>query len=237
MVKKKKRYCYEWPRPGVTVDIALFTVSGAVNALQLQVLLIERDEKPWQGMWALPGGFVRQNEDLYAAALRELDEETGIPGATLEQVEAVGTPGRDTRGHIITVVYAGLTAGDRHELRPRGDARQAHWFDVSAAKPLPQLAFDHSELLARALNHLRRRLAEAPVCFELLPETFTLSELQALAEAILGYPLDRRNFRRKVVETGLVTPADGLREGPHRPAQLFRFVPESFRPRERALPS
>jgi 8-oxo-dGTP diphosphatase len=237
MVKKKKRYCYEWPRPGVTVDIALFTVSGAVNALQLQVLLIERDEKPWRGMWALPGGFVRQNEDLYAAALRELDEETGIPGATLEQVEAVGTPGRDTRGHIITVVYAGLTAGDRHELRPRGDARQAHWFDVSAAKPLPQLAFDHSELLARALNHLRRRLAEAPVCFELLPETFTLSELQALAEAILGYPLDRRNFRRKVVETGLVTPADGLREGPHRPAQLFRFVPESFRPRERALPS
>jgi|SRR5258708_6711358 8-oxo-dGTP diphosphatase len=236
MVKKKKAYCYEWPRPGVTVDIALFTVSGEVTDLRLQVLLIERDEKPWRGMWALPGGFVRDNEDLNAAALRELDEETGIPGATLEQVEAVGTPGRDTRGHIVTVVYVGLTAGDRHMLKPRGDARQACWFDVSAAKPLPQLAFDHSELLERALRHLRRRLAEAPVCFELLPETFTLSELQALTEAILGSSLDRRNFRRKVLETGLVAPADGLREGSHRPARLFRFVPESFQTRNRPLP-
>jgi ADP-ribose pyrophosphatase YjhB (NUDIX family) len=236
MAKTQKPYCYEWPRPGVTVDIALFTVSGALNALRLQVLLIERDEKPWQGMWALPGGFVRENEGLPAAALRELHEETGIPTATLEQVEAVGTPGRDTRGHIITIVYAGFAAGDRHELKPRGDARQARWFDVSAAKPLPELAFDHGKLLHRALNHLRRRLAEAPVCFELLPETFTLSELQALTEAILGYALDRRNFRRRVVEIGLVAAADGQREGAHRPAQLFRFVPESFQPRERPLP-
>jgi len=236
MPKKKTEYCYEWPRPGVTVDIALFTVAGALNALCLEVLLIERDEKPWQGMWALPGGFVRENEDLNAAALRELNEETGIPTATLEQVEAVGTPGRDTRGHIITIVFAGLVAGDRHELKPRGDARQARWFEVSAATPLPELAFDHKELLRRALNHLRRRLAEAPVCFELLPETFTLSELQVLTEAILGYPLDRRNFRRKVVEIGLVAPADGQREGSHRPAQLFRFVPDSFQPRERPLP-
>ena len=110
MAKPQKQYCYEWPRPGVTVDIALFTVSGALNAMRLQVLLIERDEKPWQGMWALPGGFVRENEDLPAAALRELHEETGIPTATLEQVEAVGTPGRDTRGHIITIVYAGFAA-------------------------------------------------------------------------------------------------------------------------------
>jgi ADP-ribose pyrophosphatase YjhB (NUDIX family) len=236
MAKKKKAYRYEWPRPGVTVDIALFTVSGALSDLRLQVLLVERDEEPWRGTWALPGGFVRENEDLNAAAIRELDEETGIPGATLEQVEAVGTPGRDTRGHVITIVYVGMTAGDRHELKPRGDARRARWFDVSAAKPLPELAFDHSELLRRALQHLRRRLAEAPVCFELLPETFTLSELQALTEAILGYSLDRRNFRRKVIETGLVAAADGLREGSHRPAQLFRFVPESFRPRDRPLP-
>jgi 8-oxo-dGTP diphosphatase len=236
MTKKKPAYCYEWPRPGVTVDIALFTVSGELTDLRLQVLLIERDERPWQGMWALPGGFVRENEDLHAAALRELDEETGIPDATLEQVEAVGTPGRDTRGHIITIVYVGLTAGDRHTLKARGDARQARWFDVSAATPLPQLAFDHGDLLQRALRHLRRRLAEAPVCFELLPERFTLSELQALTEAILGQPLDRRNFRRKVQETGLIAPANGLREGSHRPAQLFRFVPESFQLRDRVLP-
>jgi 8-oxo-dGTP diphosphatase len=232
----RRPFCYEWPRPGVTVDIALFTVAGALNDLRLQVLLIERDEPPWRGMWALPGGFVRENEDLDAAALRELHEETGIPEARLEQVEAVGAPGRDTRGHIITVVYVGLAPAERHQLAPRGDARAARWFDVAGDAPLPPLAFDHDELLRRGLAHLRRRLGEAPVCFDLLPETFTLSELQALTEAILGRPLDRRNFRRKVLEAGFVTPAAGTRSrGGHRPAQLFRFVPEAF-PRERPLP-
>src|SRR5260370_33180327 len=108
MAKKKKEYCYEWPRAGVTVDIALFTVAGSVNDLRLQVLLVERDEKPWQGMGALPGGFVRENEDLNAAAVRELDEETGIPTATLDQVEAVGTPRRETPGHIDTIDYVGV---------------------------------------------------------------------------------------------------------------------------------
>jgi 8-oxo-dGTP diphosphatase len=221
---KHKPYCYEWPRPAVTVDIVLFTVAGALNDLRLQVLLIERDEKPWRGQWALPGGFVRQNEDLHAAALRELEEETGIPEALIEQVEAVGTPGRDTRGHVITIVYVGLTPAERHELKPRGDARAARWFDV---KELPELAFDHAKLLQRGLRHLQRRLREEPVCFELLPETFTLSELQALTETILGHALDRRNFRRKVQEMGLVMPTEGIRQqGAHRPAQLFRLAPE-----------
>jgi 8-oxo-dGTP diphosphatase len=221
---RQRKYSYEWPRPGVTVDVALFTVVGTLNALRLQVLLIERDEEPWRGLWALPGGFVHENEDLEAAAVRELEEESGIRGAWLEQVETVGTPGRDTRGHVITVVYMGLTAGDRHELKPRGDARAARWFDVVGPEPLPTLAFDHARLLEKAIRHLRRRLGEAPICFELLPETFTLSELQVLVEAIQGKPEDRRNFRRKVLETGLVEEAEGTRrEGAHRPAQLYRF--------------
>jgi 8-oxo-dGTP diphosphatase len=195
----------------------------------LRVLLIERGEKPWRGLWALPGGFVRENEDLLDAAKRELAEETGIKDATVEQVEAVGTPGRDTRGHVITVVYAGLTAGDRHHLIARGDALAARWFEVAGPEPMPPLAFDHGELLRRALRHLRRRLHEAPILFELLPEEFTLSELQALTETILGQGLDRRNFRRKVQEMGLVTPASGMRAlGGHRPAQLYRFVPNAF---------
>jgi 8-oxo-dGTP diphosphatase len=231
----KRPYCYEWPRPGVTVDIALFTVAGALNDLRLQVLLIERDEPPWRGMWALPGGFVRENEDLDAAALRELHEETGIPEARLEQVEAVGTPGRDTRGHVITVVYVGLASAERHTLAPRGDARAARWFEVAGRKPLPPLAFDHADLLQRGLRHLRRRLGEAPVAFDLLPETFAMSELQALTETILGRPLDRRNFRRKVLEAGFVAPAEGTRSrGGHRPAKLYRFVPKAF-PRDRPL--
>jgi 8-oxo-dGTP diphosphatase len=224
----------------VTVDIALFTVTGALNELRPRVLLIERDEEPWRGQWALPGGFVRENEDLPAAARRELEEEAGVKEVTLEQVGAVGTPGRDTRGHVITVVYVGLTSGERHRLIARGDARAARWFDVAGLEPLPRLAFDHGLLLASALEHLRRRVSEAPLCFDLLPEAFTLSELQALLEALLGRALDRRNFRRKVMELGFLEPAEGTRSvGGHRPAQLYRFVPrafEEYRAKARALP-
>jgi 8-oxo-dGTP diphosphatase len=239
MTAKARRsgYCYEWPRPGVTVDVALFTVAGALNELRLQVVLIERRDQPYQGQWALPGGFVREHEDLHAAALRELAEETGIRQVVVEQVEAVGTPHRDTRGHIITVVYAGLTPADRHRLSPSGDATAVRWWEVDSR---PQLAFDHEELLGRALRHLRRRLHEAPVLFDLLPAEFTLSEMQALTEAILGRELDRRNFRRKVLEAGIVTATGGeRREGAHRPAALYRFVPEAFErhaERERWLP-
>ena len=160
-----------------------------------------------------------------------------MPEVYIEQVGAVGTPGRDPRGHTITVVYVGLVPGDRHAVRGGDDARAAAWFDVQA---LPALAFDHAALLDGALGHLRRRLSESPICFELLPATFTLSELQTLTEVILGKTLDRRNFRRKVHELGLVEPAEGTRrQGAHRPAGLFRFVPgafEAFRARTRQGP-
>jgi 8-oxo-dGTP diphosphatase len=223
----RRKWAYDWPRPAVTVDVALFTVAGALQQLRLRVLLIQRGDEPHRGKWALPGGFVHADEDLPAAVARELVEETGIREVYLEQVGAVGTPGRDPRGHTVTVVWAGLVPGDRCELRASGDAALARWFDVAG---LPKLAFDHAQLLRLALEHLRRRIAEAPVCFELLPEEFTLSELQALVEAILGRPVDRRNFRRKVQQLGLVEEAPGVRsEGAHRPAQLYRFVPEAFR--------
>jgi 8-oxo-dGTP diphosphatase len=233
----KRKHSYDWPRPAVTVDVVLFTVAGALNQLRLEVLLIQRDADPFRGSWALPGGFVHENEDLHEAALREMREETGLAKAYLEQVGAVGTPGRDPRGHTITVVWVGLVAGDRGKLQASGDARTVRWFPVDE---LPPLAFDHGGLLRQALGHLRGRLAEAPVCFELLPRTFTLSELQAVTEAILGRELDRRNFRRKVLELGWVEEAEGSRrEGAHRPAQLYRFVPGAFaeyRKKGRQLP-
>ena len=221
---KRKPYCYEWPRPGVTVDITLFTVAGALNDLRLQVLLIQRDELPWQGQWCCRAALCANTKTCTPRRCGELEEETGIPEAVLEQVVAVGTPGRDMRGHVITIVYVGLIAGDRHELKVRGDARAARWFNV---QELPALAFDHAELLQRGRQHLQRRLGEEPVCFELLPETFTLSELQALTETILGHPLDKRNFRRKVQDLGLVIPTENVRQqGAHWPAQLFRLAPE-----------
>jgi 8-oxo-dGTP diphosphatase len=235
----KKGYQYEWPRPAVTVDVVLFTVAGQLQDLRLQVLLIRRDGEPQRGFWALPGGFVREMEDLPAAAARELEEETGVRGVYLEQVAAVGTPGRDPRGHTVTVVWMGLVAADRHQLAASGDAAAVRWFDASGPEPLPPLAFDHNTLLRQALEHLRRRVGESPLVFELLPRTFTLSELQALYEAILGRELDRRNFRRKLHELNFLKPVSQRRQGAHRPAQLYRFEPGAFRrhtARARQLP-
>lgn len=214
-----KRFTYEWPRPAVTVDCAVFTVTGENAALRLETLLISRKLEPFAGKWALPGGFVHEHEALEAAAHRELVEETGIANPFLEQVVAVGTKGRDPRGHVVTILYVALVSADL-ALHPGTDAAAAQWFATDA---LPALAFDHEQLLAAALAHLRRNLGTSPVCFELLPKEFTLSELQALYEAILGEPVDRRNFRRKVIEDGVVRPAQGkFRLGTHRPAQLYR---------------
>src|SRR4051794_41532192 len=148
-----QRRTYEWPRPALTVDIALFTVRGTLNGLRLEVLLIRRGGAPYKGRWALPGGFVREDEDLPDAAARELAEETGVRGAFLEQVGAVGTPGRDPRGHVVTVVWMGLVAGDRHRLSAAGDAAAARWFDVAGPGPLPPPALDHARPLAPAPQH------------------------------------------------------------------------------------
>jgi 8-oxo-dGTP diphosphatase len=219
------RRTYDWPRPAVTVDIAVFTVTGGAPDARLEVLLIRRDREPFQGAWALPGGFVHEHEDLPAAAARELLEETGVRDAPVSQVGAIGTPARDPRGHTVTVLNVALVAADRHRLAPTGDTREARWFDVRA---LPPLAFDHAALLRQALEHLRAQIAETPVLFELLPREFTLSELQALCEALLERKLDTRNFRRKIEECGFVVPAKGRREGAHRPAQLYKLAPAAF---------
>jgi 8-oxo-dGTP diphosphatase len=236
-----RKHVYDWPRPAVTVDVALFTVAGTLQNLRLRVLLIQRGEEPFRGAWALPGGFVRENEDLEDAALRELQEESGVGQVLLEQVAAIGTPHRDPRGHTVTVLHVGLVAGDRYPLAAQGDAAAAQWFDVAGPRPLPLLAFDHAELLQHALAHLRRRLGEMPaICYELLPDRFTLSELQALTQSILGKEVDRRNFRRKIKDINLVIKTRGIRQqGRHRPAQLYRFDPKKlaeFRGRKGALP-
>lgn len=139
-------YCYDYPRPMVTVDIFLLRI----HQQELQLLLIQRDHEPFENCWALPGGFVDENESLEAAALRELREETGISGVGLKQLAAFGDPGRDPRGHTVTIVYGGmLPLKARVPARAGDDARSLRWFDVNR---LPELAFDHEKIISHCLN-------------------------------------------------------------------------------------
>ena len=206
----------DYPRPSVTVDVIIFTLRGN----DLQVLLIKRGHPPFEGMWAIPGGFVGIDESLEEAALRELEEETGVRDVYLEQLYTFGDPDRDPRGRVITVAYFALMPA--HAVQPRAgdDAAEARWWSVY---DLPPLAFDHADILAYALQRLRYKLEYTAVGFELLSEAFTLSELQAAYEVILGEKLDKRNFRRKILSAGVIEETGAYRTGEGRPAKLYRF--------------
>lgn len=199
----------------VTVDIVIFTIRDRA----LHVLLVKRGIEPFKGRWAIPGGFVVRDESLEEAALRELEEETGVRDVYLEQLYTFGDPGRDPRGRVVTVAYFALVSSDR-SLQAGTDAAEANWF--AAASP-PPLAFDHGKILATALERLRSKLEYTTVGFQLLPPKFTLTELQRVYEAILGRPLDKRNFRRKMSMLGLVKPLRQWSRGGRRPARLFEF--------------
>lgn len=217
-------YTYEYPRPSVTVDTVLFTI----RAGELAVLMIRRGGPPFKGHWALPGGFVEENESLERAAARELQEETGVVQTVLEQLGAFGDPGRDPRGHTVSVAfYAFLVATTRPVAAD--DAADAQWVPLSTLARA-RVAFDHSRILALAVERLREQLmmqtqeGASRARFEIVPPRFTLSELQHVHEAVLGKQLDKRNFRSKLISQGLVEPvASAHRTGRHRPAQLYRW--------------
>jgi 8-oxo-dGTP diphosphatase len=212
------------PPPGsqVTVDLVIFTIRQD----RLDVLLIERALPPFEGRWALPGGFIRDGESLEQAALRELEEETGVRDVYLEQLYTFGDPGRDPRGRVVTVAYYALIAADTAQLVASTDARAARWWSVAKH---PRLAFDHDRILDYAVERLRNKLEYTTVGFQLLPRRFTLTELQRVYEAILGRPLDKRNFRRKLALLGILKPVKGRRrDGAGRPAQLYEFSAQEF---------
>lgn|SRR5512140_1094090 len=221
----------KFPRPAVTVDIVVFTLKDAV----LHVLLVQRGEHPFKGRWALPGGFVRvteepadQGEDLDAAAARELEEETGLGArahqVVLEQLRAFGAAGRDPRMRVISVAYTALVSPDLAPLvRSGGDAAKASWFPVEDARARP-LAFDHGAILAAALERLRAELDRHARA--LVAETFSIAELRAVHEAILGRALDPGNFRKRVlrmIEDGVLEVAPGKRITASKPARVYRF--------------
>ena len=204
----------------VTVDVVIFTIQDGV----LKVLLVKRLVEPFIGQFAIPGGFVHEDEDLEEAALRELKEETGVADVYLEQLYSFGTPDRDPRGRVITVAYFALISADR-TLKAGTDAAEAAWFPMD---DLPPLAFDHATILNYALERLRNKLEYTTVGFQLLPEKFTLTELQEVYSAILGKKLDKRNFRRKMSILKILKPLPEYRRGGQRPAQLYRFVAARF---------
>jgi 8-oxo-dGTP diphosphatase len=204
----------------VTVDIVIFSL----HKRELHVLLIKRKSWPFEGQWAIPGGFITIDEPLEEAARRELEEETGLRDVYLEQLYTFGDPQRDPRGRIISVAYFALVRSDQQTVRAANDASDVGWFSVHKL-PAP-LAFDHDRIMAYAMDRLRSKLEYTTLAFQLLPKVFTLPELKQTYEQILGEQLDRGNFYRKIKEAGVIEPVGRVRESGGRPAALYRFRTE-----------
>lgn len=215
-------YTYEYPRPALTVDCIIF---GLDESNQLKVLLIERGHEPYKGQWALPGGFVDMDEDLQTAALRELEEETGVKNVFIEQLFTFGSVKRDPRGRVVSVAYFALVNLTDHPVQASSDAKKAEWFDI---KKLPSLAFDHQEIMKVAVERLRGKVRYQPIGFELLPDEFTLTQLQKLYETILGVELNKRNFRTKIQKIDILKKLSQQKGVAHRPAYLYQFDKEKY---------
>lgn len=211
----------EYPPIAVTVDLVVLTVRDGT----FQVLAIRRGEEPFLGRWALPGGFLRPDEDLLAAAARELEEETALSAERvhLEQLASYGAPDRDPRMRTVTVAYIAL-APDLPTPTAGSDAAEAHWRPVDALLSEGDLAFDHARILRDGVERARAKLEYTPLAAAFCPPEFTISELRRVYEVVWGTKLDARNFHRKVTRTaGFVeeTTATTTRDG-GRPARLYR---------------
>lgn len=213
MSKTEEKY----PKPAVTVDILLFTIIEN----ELSILLIKRNLEPFVGSWALPGGFVKISESLEDAAMRELKEEGNVDNVYLEQLFTFGEPRRDPRERVITVTYLALADSKNWDLRSGGDAGEAKLFSI---KLLPKLAFDHRKIIDFGLERLKNKIGYSNIVLGLLPDSFTLTDLQAKHEAILNTKIDKRNFRKKMLATGLLLPTGQRSDGKaHRPAAYYKF--------------
>jgi len=218
---------YRYPRPALAVDCVVF----ALDEEDLKVLLIRRGIDPFAGRWALPGGFVHLDETLDEAARRELREEAGIEKVYLEQLYTFGALDRDPRERVVSVAYYALVKLSEHLVRAATDAREAAWFAID---DLPRLAFDHEAVLDKAITRLRGKVRYAPIGFELLPKKFTLTQLQRVYEKVLDQELDKRNFRKKVLATGLLIELDEVEQDvAHRAARLYTFDERTYRKLEK----
>ncbi len=207
-------FTYPYPRPAVTADVVLLSM----RAGDLSVLLIKRKHAPFKGSWALPGGFAEETETLERAALRELQEETGIANVKIEQLGAFGDPGRDPRGHTVTIAYFACVVAESLMSRAGDDASAVAWIPLRrlalAGRPtrrgakIVTLAFDHDKIIQKALRVLQERLNDplhsAPS--EIVTERFTLAQLQGVYEAVFGYEITPREFQKRLLAQRLVVP-------------------------------
>lgn len=207
---------YSDANPLVTADVVLFTIQDG----ELKLLLVQRGEEPHRGQWALPSGQVRLDEDLEHTAMRALAAQTGVSGVYLEQLYTFGEPGRHPFARVITVAYYALVPSEKLKLKAAGDAEAVDWFTMDQ---LRDLAFDHGEIVTIARERLVAKLDYSTIAFQFMPEEFTLSELQAVYEAVRREPLDKRNFRKWTLAQGRIEKTGRMRRnGSHRPANLFR---------------
>ena len=214
------QFCYKYPRPSVTTDCVIF----GFDREGLSVLLVQRGIEPFKGCWAFPGGFLQINEDAETGARRELKEETGFSAERIEQLGAFSDVNRDPRGRVITIAYYALV--QKAKVHGGDDADDAHWFPINE---IPPLAFDHDRILRVALKTLKEKIHFYPIGFELLPDVFTMPQLQNLYESILEVTFDRRNFASKILKLGLLSEVDDgeERKGTRIPIK-YRFNPEEY---------
>lgn len=215
-----KKYCYKYPHPAVTTNCIIFGFDG----IDLNVLLVERGIEPFKGKLAFPGGFLNPTETAEEGAARELFEETGLKNVHIEQFHTFSSPDRDPRERVITIAFIALVK--IQEVKGGDDVSDAKWFHINK---MPKLAFDHESIFKMALERLKERIYFYPIGFELLPEKFTMKELQTLYETILNVKFDRRNFSKKMLKLDLLTKLNETKyPTPKKEAALFSFNLEKY---------
>jgi 8-oxo-dGTP diphosphatase len=201
----------------LTVDAVVFGYEEG----NISVLLIKRKYEPFIGHWAIPGGFIEDEESLEHAVERELHEETGVKINYLEQLYTFGKPDRDPRGRVVSIAYFGLVRPNAFNILASTDAEQVQWFNINE---LPKLSFDHKEILKTAITRLQGKITYEPIGFELLDKKFPFSDLEKLYTTLLGRAIDRRNFRKKIIGLNVLDELDEkVSKGSGRPANLFQF--------------